>query len=215
MSNISYALESTIATWVPQSMGSIISTYLAGLPFEICNFSDITDILLIPYFVLIIDGTMLSKDDPNIESLECFLSNFSGKMTKCRKCRNHADCSLDINTLLKAEGISFGSDYILPIILFNPDKRQRNIESMRAIVPPIAGTESFSPELQKWLSVEILAFHKKALRWRKENTKWVNLEILKDSRRQKTVAEVATEKWLPKNSKIELKIPKFEERNKV
>lgn len=84
------------------------------------------------------------------------------------------------------------------------------LEGLLALVPPVAVTEPFSPELQQWLVEKIIAFHKKALLWREKYNKWTNLEILKDFQKPKTAAEIAQERWLPKKRSIDLKFPDFD-----
>lgn len=207
MTSLSYALENIAAMWVSQFTEIEIYKCLVGMPFELYNCSDAIDVVMGSHFVLILDGSMLLRDDPDIESLECYLSNFSGEMIKCKRCRNNC---LKAELISETENISFGPDYKVPIIFLNPDKRQRDVEGLMAIVPPVTMTEPFSLELKQWLNETILSFHKKALIWREENNKWTNIEILKDSRKQITALEIAQERWRPKEININMKFPDFE-----
>lgn len=207
MTSVIYSLENTASMWVSQSIKIEMHKCLVDMPFELYNCSDAIDAFMIPSFVLILDGSMLLMDDLDIESLECYLSNFSGEMIRCKRCKNHC-CKPDLT--LETDNISFSPEYKVPIIFLNPDKRQRDVEGLIAIVPPVAVTEPFSLELKQWLKETILSFHKKALIWREEFDQWEYIRILEDSRKQKTALEITRERWQPKKIKIHLKFPDFE-----
>ena len=168
---------------------------------------DITDVIMIPCFILILDGYVLTEDNPEINRFECYLTEWSGRMKKCPQCRNYHDCLVSVDP---KEDMDFGPEYKVPIILLNTDKKQRDVEGLVTLIPPMPVTEPFSRELEDWLRSTCLTWHKKALRWREEFDKWHTIECQKDFYKQKSYEEIAAERWMPKNIKVELQIPEFE-----
>ncbi len=61
-----------------------------------------------------------------------------------------------------------------------------------------------------WLCSTCSIWHKKALRWREEFDKWHTIECQKDFYKQKAYEEIAAERWMSKNIRVELQIPEFE-----
>jgi len=204
---VSRSIESNVNILANSPTTETISSILSHMPFDHCLCEDITDVIMIPCFILILDGYVLTEDNPEISRFECYLTEWSGRMKKCPQCRNYHDChkSADLR-----EDMDFGPEYKAPIILLHADKKQRNVEGLVSLIPPIPVTEPFTRELEYWLSSTCSIWHKKALRWREEFDKWHAIESQKDYHKQKTYSEIASERWMPKNISVELQIPEFE-----
>ena len=108
------------------------------------------------------------------------------------------------------DDMDFGPEYKAPIILLHADKKQRDVEGLVALIPPMPVTEPFSSKLEFWLHSACLTWHKKALQWREEFDKWHAIECQKDYHKQKTYSEIAAERWMPKKINVELQIPEYE-----
>ena len=184
-----------------------ISSILNNMPFNYYLCEDFTDVIMIPCFILILDGRVLTVDNPEISRLECDIAERSGRMKKCPQCRNNHDCHESTNP---EEDIDFGPEYKLPIILLHADKKQRDVEGLVALIPPIPVTEPFSSELEFWLRSTCFTWQKKALKWREEFDKWQTIECQKDYYKQKTYEEIAAQRWTPKSIRVELQIPEYE-----
>ncbi len=204
--SLSRSVENNVNILANSSTAENVSSILNRMPFNHCLCEDFTGVIMIPCFILILDGRVLTEDNPEINRFECYLTKWSGRMKKCPQCRNYNDC-LDPADL--GEDMDFGSEYKAPIILLNADKKQRDVEGLFALIPPMPVTEPFSPELEYWLRSTCLTGHKKALRWREEFDKWQAIEHQKDYHKQKTYSEIAAERWTPKNLRVELQIPEF------
>jgi hypothetical protein len=184
-----------------------ISSILKQMPFGHYRCEDITDVIMIPCFILILDALVLTENNPEVNRFECYLTKWSGRMKKCPQCRNYQDCleSADLE-----EDMDFGPEYKAPIILLHAEKKQRDVEGLVALIPPMSVTEPFSSELEYWLRSTCFTWHKKALQWREESDKWHAIDRQKDYHKQKTYSEIAAERWMPKNMRIELQIPEYE-----
>ena len=203
---VSRSIENNINILVNFPTAENISSILNHMPFNHYLCDDFTDVIMIPCFILILDARILTVDNPEISRFECYLTEWSGRMKKCPQCRNYHDCLESTNP---EEDIDFGPEYKLPIILLHADKKQRDVEGLVAQIPPMPVTEPFSPELEFWLRSTCLTWQKKALRWREEFDKWQAIEHQKDYHKQKTYSEIADERWMPKNIRVELQIPEY------
>ena len=204
MSRVTYSLENTVAIWTMPAIAEEMSKFLKAMPFEVVNCEDAIDACMIPHFCLVLDGQMLRKDDQYIESLECYLTGFAGRMEKCRRCRNLTGCDVDV-----LDGIDTEPDYKVPVVLLYPEKRERDVEGLVAVVPPMVQTEPFSAELQQWIIKTVWNFHRKALLWRNEFEKWITVDELREFKRSKTATEIAERRWLPRRMVFELKFPDY------
>jgi len=201
------SIENNVNILADSPTSENISSILSNMPFGLCLCEDITDVIMIPCFILILDSLVLTENNTEINRFECYLTEWSGRMKKCLQCRNYHNC---IESADLEEDIDFGPAYKAPIILLHTDKKQRDVEGLVALIPPMPVTEPFSCELKYWLRSTCLAWQKKALRWREENNKWQAIECQKDYNKQKTYSEIAAERWMPKNTAIEFPIPEFE-----
>ena len=204
---VSRSIENNVNILANSPTAENISSILKQMPFGHCLCEDITDVIMIPGFILILDGRVLTEDNPEISRFECYLTEWSGRMKKCPQCRNYNDC---LESVDPEEDMDFGPEYKAPIILLHADKKQRDVEGLVALIPPMPITEPFSHELEDWLRSTCIARQKKALQWREEFDKWHAIECQKDFYKQKTYSEIAAERWMPKNIRIELQIPEFE-----
>ncbi len=204
---VSRSVESNINILANSPTEANISSILKQMPFGHYLCKDITDVIMIPSFILILDGRVLTVANPEISRFECYLIGWSGRMKKCPQCRNYHDCLESANP---EEAQDFGPQYKLPIILLHADKKQRDVEGLVALIPPMPVIEPFSPDLEYWLRSTCLTWQEKALRWREDFDKWHAIERQKDYHKQKTYSEIATERWMPKNMRIELQIPEYE-----
>jgi len=109
------------------------------------------------------------KDNQEIDLVECFLTEWSGRMKKRPRCKKHHVC---LKSTAAAKDIDFGPDYKAPVILLHADKKQREVEDLVAVPPRMPVYEPFSSELEYWLRSTCLVWHKKALKWRKKNDQW-------------------------------------------
>ena len=205
---VTQSIESNVNILAKSPTAENISSVLKCMPFNHYLCEDITETFMIPCFILILDGNVLIKNNREIDLFECFLTEWSGRMKKCPRCKKYHDC---LKSTTAAKDIDFGPDYRAPVILLHADKKQREVEGLAALIPPMPVNETFSSELEYWLRSICLAWHKKALRWRKKNDQWNAIEYQKDSCKHKTYSEIADERWMPKKIKVELKIPEFEE----
>jgi len=205
--HVSRSIENNINILANLPTAENISSILNHMTFNYYLCEDITDVIMIPCFILILDGYVLTEDNPEINRFECYLTEWSGRMKKCPQCRNYHDCLVSVDP---KEDMDFGPEYKVPIILLNTDKKQRDVEGLVTLIPPMPVTEPFSRELEYWLCSTCLTWQKKALQWRDEFDKWRTKECQKDCHKQKTYEEIASERWVPKNRRVELQIPEFE-----
>jgi len=206
---MSYCFENTVNIWATEKTRKEISKIFKKMPFDLYTADAVTDIIMIPCFSLLLDGAVLTKDNRHINLLECYFTEWKGNMKKCLRCRNHRDC-LEATSL--EEDIDIGPEYKVPVILLHANKKQREVEDLVALIPPMPVNEPFSLELEYWLKSTCLACQNKALRWLKKNDQWAAIEHQKDSNKQKTCSEIAAERWMPKNIKVKLTLPEFKEK---
>jgi hypothetical protein len=206
--HVTQTIESNVNILANSPMYENISAILDRLPFDHYNCQNITDAFMIPCFILFIDGNVLTPDNPDIDQWECCLTGWTGRMKKCPRCRNYGKCFKE--DAIETEKIDMGPNHKEPVILLHADKKQREVEGLVALIPPMPVKEHFSLELVDWLRSTCLAWHKKALQWRKEYDQWTAIENQKYYCRHITFAEIATEKWTPKKLSVELPGPEFE-----
>ena len=206
---VTQSIESNVNILAKSPTANNISSALKGMPFNHYRCGDITDAFMVPCFILILDGYALTKDNREIDLFECYLTKWSGRMKKCRRCKNYRNC---LKSTIAAKGEDFGPEHKEPVILLHADKKQRDVEGLVALIPPMAVEEPFSLELKNWLKSTCLVWHKKALKWREKYDQWIAIEYQKDSCKPKNFSEIAEERWMPKKIKIELNGPEFEEK---
>ena len=83
-----------------------ISSIMNHMHFSHYLCEDFTAVIMIPCFILILDGRVLTLDNPEINRFECYLAEWSGRMKKCPQCRNYDDC-LESDDLGKDINIRF------------------------------------------------------------------------------------------------------------
>ena len=204
---ITQSVESNVNIFAKSPTARNILSALKGMPFGYYRCEDFVDIIMIPCFITILDGHVLTKDNLDIDLLECFLTEWSGRMRKCRRCRRYHDCLVSSAT---DKDMDIGPSYKAPFILLHADKKQRDVEGLVALIPPMTVEEPFSAELKNWIKSTCLVSHKKALKWRDKYDQWIAIECEKDACKPKKYSEIAEERWMPKNIKIELNGPEFE-----
>ena len=205
---VTQSIESNVNILAKSPTAENISFILKGMPFDLYHCQDVTDAFMIPCFIQLLDGHVLTKDNKDIDIWECFLTNWTGRMKKCPRCRKYHKCSKDDN--MEEEDIDIGPEYKAPVILLHADKRQREVEGLVALIPPMPVKETFSLELEDWLKSMCLAWQKKALLWRKEFEQWRTIEDQRYSCRPKTFSEIAVERWMPRKMTFEISGPEFE-----
>ena len=205
---VSKFIESNVNILASLPMAENISSILKNMPFDVCHCKDAIDAFMIPCFILFLDGNVLNPDNQDIGQWECCLTGWTGKMKKCIRCRNYREC-LKADTI-EAENIDIGPNYKEPVILLHAEKKQQDVEGLVALIPPLPVTEPFSLELEDWLKSTCIVWHKKALQWRKEFNQWQAIKNQKYSCKQKTFAEIANERWMPRELNVVLPRPEFE-----
>ncbi len=106
------------------------------------------------------------------------LTEYSGNMAQCGRCRHHRDCLTDDESR-EPEEYDSGPEYKAPAIMLNAEVRQREIEGLLAILPPMKGREGISDDLAYWLRNKVSYWHRKALAWRVEYREWDTLETMR------------------------------------
>ena len=205
---VTQSIESNVNILANLPTAENILSILQGMPFDLYHCQDVTDTFMIPHFILFLDGHVLTEDNKDIDIWECYLTNWTGRMSKCPRCRKYNDCSAEDN--IEEEDIDIRHDYKAPVILLHADKRQREVEGLVALIPQIPVVEPFSLELEDWLKSTCLGWQKKALRWRKEFEQWRAIEEQKYSCKPKTFSEIAARKWMPRKMTFEISGPEFE-----
>ncbi len=205
---VTQSIESNINILAQASTAEQITASLTDAPFDLYLCQNVTDIFMIPRFIQFVDGSILSKDNRDIDVWECYLTGWTGRMKKCRRCKNYLVCAKSND--VSPEFMDMGPDYNAPVILLHADKRQREVEGLKALLSPMPVHDIFSTELKDWIKSTCLSWHRKALRWRKEYGEWRAAQNLKDSRKPKTSREMADEKWTPRQISVELPSPKLE-----
>ncbi len=206
--HVTQSIESNINILAQTSTAEQITASLHDMPFDLYICQNVTDIFMIPSFIQFVDGSILSSDKQDIDVWECYLTDWTGRMKKCRRCKNYFVCAKSND--VPPELMDMGPDYNAPAILLHADKRQREVEGLKSLLPPMPVYDIFSTELKDWIKLTCLSWHKKALRWRKEFDQWRAVRNLKDSRKPKTYREIADEKWMPRRISVELRVPDFE-----
>jgi len=207
---VTQSIESNLNILAKSPTAENIISILEGMPYDYYNCQNITDAFMIPCFILIVDGNILTKDNQDIDVWECYLIGWTGRMKKCLRCRNYRDCSKEIPA--DAKDIDNSPKHAEPIILLHADKRQREVEGLISLIPPMPVHETFSEELKDWLKSTCLFWQKRALKWREEFEQWDAILHQKYlfKQKQKTCAEVAAERWRPRKINIKLPEPDFE-----
>ncbi len=207
---VTQSIESNANILANSPLKENIASALKGMPFNFYICEDITDTFMIPCFILILDGTLIKEKDNNIiDTWECSLCNWSGKRKKCLKCRKQQECDKEIQP--EDAHLFSWPQYKEPTILFHADKRERDVEGLVSLIPPMPVTDPFSHELEKWVKSICLQRQRKALKWRDEFEKWHAIKREKDAVMPKTFAQIAKQKWRPKEMTFELPSPEFEE----
>lgn len=204
---VTQSVESNVNILAKSRMARNISFALKGMSFGHYRCEDFVDIIMIPCFITILDGHVLTKDSLDIDLLECFLTDWSGRMKKCCRCGRYHDC---LESPATEKDIDTGPHYKAPFILLHSDKKQRDVEGLVALIPPMKVEAPFSPELKNWIKSTCLDLHKKALKWRDKYDQWIAIECEKDACKPKKYSEIAEERWMPQKIEIELDGPEFE-----
>jgi len=165
------------------------------------------DLIMIPNFIQIIDGRLMTDRNKDLPVLSCILTEYSGHMEQCGRCRHHQDCLTDAESRKTEEDENYdsGPDYNVPTIMLHAEARQREIECLPAILPPMKVKEGISDSLAYWLQKTVSYWHRKALIWRIAYQEWHTLEEmrrLQQKAKKETkgkAAEIAREKWQPKS----------------
>ncbi len=204
---VSRCIENNVNILANSPTAENISSTMKHMPFIHYLCEDITDTFMIPGFILVLDGHVLANNNREINLFECFLAGWSGRMKKCPHCKTYHDC---LKSTGASKDIDFGPEYKAPVILLHADKKQREVEGLVALIPPVPINEPFSSELEYWLRLTCFSWYKKALRWRGKNDQLNAVECQKELCKHKKYSEIAEETWLLKNIKIELNLPGFE-----
>lgn len=201
-------IETNVNIYAESSLAENIASILKDMPFNYFICSGVSDVCMIPCFVTMLDGDCIRKDNKDIDTWECCISNWSGKREKCFKCRKYDECNKEIPP---EDAYLFSSpEFNAPAILFNADKRQREVEGLVSLIPPMPVTQPFSRELEEWIKSTCLDFHMQALKWRDKYDQWDAIQREKYAVRPKTFAEIAEMRWMSRNIKIEITGPEFE-----
>lgn len=200
---VTQSIENNVNILANSPTAENIISILQGMPFDYFHCEDTMDAFAIPYFILFLDGHVLTKDNKHIGIWECLLTGWSGRMSKCPRCRNYNDCSRE------KEYVDMGPRFNKLVILFHAEKIQRQVEGLVALIPPMPVTEPFSLELEEWLKSTCLARHEKALRWREAYEPWHACLLEKYALKPKTFKEIAAERWRPKRMTINFPGPHF------
>ncbi len=205
--HVTQSIESNVNILANSPLQDNIASILKDMPFDHYICQDITDAFMIPCFVLLLDGSVLTNDNRDIDIWECSLVQWEGRLKKCPRCKNYNDCR---KAAIIGQDMDTGPKREEPVILINADKKQHEAEDLVALIPPMPVNEPFSHELEEWIKSTCLAFHKKALKWRKEYDQWYTLKLEKDASKPKTFKEIADRKWRSKNITVKLPSPEFD-----
>lgn len=207
MTIVTQDFDTTVNLWIKRDLVADISKALMNTPLELYLCRNAIDTFMIPSFIMILDGRLITQADKDIDTLECYLSGWSGKMKKCKRCRNQKECTPED----VGGNIFDGPEYNPPIIMLNPDKKQRQVDGLFSLTPSEPFTQPFSEELALWLRSTVSFWHTKVQRWRIEYDRWVALEeIREDYRRPPKWSDVARARWLARKSTIKLPAPLFD-----
>jgi len=210
-------LENTIAVWATPSLRREITGILTDMDAEVYVCDSACDLIMIPSFIQIIDGLLMTDRDKDFPVLSCILTEYSGHMEQCGRCRHHQDCLTDTESRETEEYEKYdsGPEYTVPTIMLHAEARQRDIEGLLAILPPMKLREGLSDGLAYWLRKTISYWHRKALVWRIAYQEWNTLEEMRRLQQKekkgmnRRAAEIAWKKWQPKSVSLELRSPDF------
>jgi hypothetical protein len=205
--HVTQSIESNVNILANSPLRDNIASILKGMPFDHFICKNITDAFMIPCFVLLLDGSLLTKGNSDIDIWECYLVQWEGRLKKCTRCKNYNGCH---KSAILGKDIDTGPKREEPVILLNADKKQQEVEGLVALIPPMPVNDPISHELEEWIKLTCLVFHQKTLKWRKEYNKWHTLKLEKDASRPKTFREIADRKWRPKNITVELPSPELD-----
>lgn len=205
MVDVTWSLEDMVGVWAMPPIVASVRKCLKGTAYDVFNCEHAIDVIMIRYFCLILDGRMLTLEDRNIDSWECFLTGFSGKMKQCQGCENLESC-LEPHP----DPMETGPNYKKKVILLHSEKRERDVEGLIAQVPPMAVDDIFSMELEQWLLRTIEAFHRKALLWRIEYEKWAMRHDFSRGQDPRTAEEIAEDRWFNRNDTLSMKFPDYD-----
>ena len=144
---VTQTIETNANILATRSTVEQLSSILKPMPFNLYDCHVISDVFMIPHFILFLDGTVLTKDNKDIDLWECYLSDWSGKMGKCMRCSNHHDCLPAEGTEEDLRDEDSGPDFTAPLILLHEDRRQREVAGLITLLPPMRVTEPFSAAL--------------------------------------------------------------------
>lgn len=185
-----------------------IISCLDGMPFDLYRCRHVIDIFMIPRFIQLVDGNILTKDTQDIDVWECYLTSWTGRMKKCPRCKSYYVCNKSYDGPI--EEIDIGPEYNAPIILLHADKKQLEVEGLITLIPPMPVHDIFSLELKDWIKATCLLWHKKALHWRKKFDQWNAAMELQYNCKRKTYREITDTKWMPRKITVEFSSPEFD-----
>jgi hypothetical protein len=169
MIRITQSIETNVNVLATSPMTENIISILEDMPFSCFKCESVGDVFMIPCFMWFLDGRILTKDNKAIEDMECFLNWYHGELKKCPQCERYDDCIKDGDVAKLDMGMP---KHKAPAILLHADKKQREVESLISLIPPMPVTEPFSSELVEWIQSTCLVWQKKALKWRVEYEQW-------------------------------------------
>jgi len=168
--HVDSSIEDTIAVWATTSLNQDITDILADMDAEVYACDCAIDLIMIPSFIQIIDGRLLTDSDNHLPTISCLLTDYSGNMKQCGRCRHHQDCLTDTESWKTDEDANYdcGPQYKPPTIMLHAEARQHDIEGLLALLPPMKVKEGISDGLAYWLRNTVSYWHRKALVWRVE-----------------------------------------------
>ena len=86
---VTQSIESNVNILANSPMAENIVSILQDMPFGYYNCQHIIDSFMIPCFVILLDGRVLTKDNQDIDIWECYLARWEGRLKKCSKCKNY------------------------------------------------------------------------------------------------------------------------------
>ena len=211
-------VEDTVVVWATPSLTEAISGILADMDAEVYVCDSAIDLMMIPSFIQIIDGHLLINDDRDLYTISCMLTDYSGNIKQCGRCRHHQDCLTDAEswkTDKDAVYFNSGPKYRPPMIMLNAEAKQRDVDGLLSLLPPMKVEEVISDDFAYWLLNTVSYWHRKVLAWRVkyqewdmiETNRWLQEEAQEDMKI--TSAEIAKKKWHPRSFTIELRSPDF------
>lgn len=202
---VTQQMDNTISLWIKKELIDGVSNIFKETYLELYECRNAIDTFMTPHFILILDGRLITKDDKDIDTWECYLSGWSGKLSRCNRCQNRQECISDEVD----DDTKDSPEYNPPIILLHQDKMQRQVEGIISLLPPVPVTNPLSDELTLWIQSEIFVWYRKVQRWRKEFDQWIITEELREKYRPKKASDIAKARWLPRKITTELPTSKF------